>query len=810
MRVRLERRAANEATVTLAARVVIPHARLVVGYRTRTGALLRVDDRTVAAFDSKHATAQIELEPGERELELIVELRSLPIANLPARDGLRWRLMNARAEQTPQTYVELEPAAPPGAVDGLTGIVAFGHAHLDVAWLWTYDEARRKARRTFATALRQIEAGPYVFVQSQPQLYAWVAADDPDLFARIRAHVGRGRDANAATMWVEPDLHLPSGESILRQFAYGMRYAREELGADPSVVWLPDTFGFPNTLPQLAVHAGARSFATTKLQWNDTTRWPYPHFLWEGDDGSTLPSAILDRYESDAEPERAQVARERAEPLVVGFGDGGGGATDAAIARVAPAAWTPLERWFADLPAALPRYRGELYLETHRGTYTTHRDTKSRNAALERALDEAEELAAWCVAVRVAPGVVQPLRDDLRMAWTIVLRNQFHDVAAGTSISAVYADVHADYDRAERIVARVADGARSILPRTEFRPAPPVPVAPVADDDGFCFDNGIVRAHVRADGTIDELAGSDGVTVAALLNGLAAYVDKPKRWDAWNLDRTYSDRRIPVKPQTAAIEVDDVTVRYRIGTRSAATLALSLRDGEPFLRAELAVAWHEDHVVLRLEHRFAVAARSVRFGVPHGSIERTAYAESDAERARYEVPAQRWALVDDGARGAALFAPDTYGWSAHGLPEGGVRLGMSLLRAPCWPDAGADRGEHRISYAFVPTAGAPISALEAAWNEYASVDRVRLFSSADPAVLIVATKPADDGDGVIVRVRECDGAPRAAALTCGARMHEAIPVDACERPLPGAARIVEETLQFPLPAFGLRTFRVRF
>jgi alpha-mannosidase len=319
-----------------------------------------------------------------------------------------------------------------------------------------------------------------------------------------------------------------------------------------------------------------------------------------------------------------------------------------------------------------------------------------------------------------------------------------------------------------------------------------------------------VRAHVRLDGTIDELAGADGVNVAALLNGLAAYVDKPKQWDAWNLDRSYADRRVPVKPETAVNDGDGVSVRYRIGARSAATLALSLADGEPYLRAELAVAWHEDHVVLRLEHRFAVAARSVRFGVPHGTIERSAYAQSDAERAQYEVPAQRWALVDDGAHGGALFAPDTYGWSAHGLPDGGVRLGMSLLRAPRWPDPGADRGEHRIAYAFVPTAGAPVSALEAAWTDYAGSERVRLFSSDDPAVLIVATKPADDGDGVIVRVRECDGAPRAVALTCGARMREALPVDACERPVPGAARIVEETLQFPLSAFGLRAFRVRF
>ena len=132
----------------------------------------------------------------------------------------------------------------------------------------------------------------YIFAQSQPQLYAWVEADDPHLFAAVRERVGQGWDAGVASMWVEPDLHAPSGESILRQFAYGVRYTSEKLGVVPDVVWLPDTFGFPNTLPTLAAHAGLHFFATAKLQWNETTRWPYPQFCWYGDDGSNLVAAV--------------------------------------------------------------------------------------------------------------------------------------------------------------------------------------------------------------------------------------------------------------------------------------------------------------------------------------------------------------------------------------------------------------------------------------------------------------------------------------------------------------------------------------
>jgi alpha-mannosidase len=808
---RLEPLAQTAETITLGARATFGAAPLRLGYRTRTGALLRIDGAIAGAFDGKHRTCDLGALPGEHELTLEVERRALPIAGLPAGDGMRWRLMLARAQERPQRSVEIayrrtEPAATGGPV------VAFGHAHLDVAWLWTYADTRRKALRTFATALREIELGPYRFAQSQPQLYAWVEAADPDLFARLRAHAGRGWDASVATMWVEPDMHAPSGESVLRQFAYGMRYARERLGVAPTVVWLPDTFGFPNTLPTLAVHAGAVAFATTKLAWNETTRWPFPQFVWGGPDGSTLTAAMLAAYEGDPKPARVRTAAQRREPLAVGFGDGGGGATDAAIAVVAPRAWTALGDWFAGLDAtALPAYTGELYLETHRGTYTTHRDIKSRNAALERALDAVEEACAWCVAVRAPRSVIVPLVDDLRTAWTIVLRNQFHDVLAGSSITAVYADVHAEYDRVERIVARLFTGTESILPRTRLVAAEPSLCAPTRNDDGsFGFANEFLRARVRADGTIVELGAIGGPNVVTIANGLAAYVDVPAAWDAWNLDAGYARRRRPIKPRAAAIDEDGLVIALTIGKRSRASMRIELRAGEPCLRIELAVDWREDHVILRVENRLAVPVRDVLFGQAHGSITRTAYPRTPAERARFEVPAQRFALADDGNRGVAIFAPDTYGWNARGLKGGGVNVGLSLLRAPRWPDPSADRGDHRIAYAFAPTAGARVSALEAAWSDYVAEPRVRLFTCETSGVIVVATKPADDGHGVIVRVRECDGGAPDVALRCGGRMRAVACVDACERPVAGDVRIDAEELRFALAPFALRSFRVEF
>jgi alpha-mannosidase len=814
MRVRLVQRGADEATVALVAHATFPDGPLRLRYPTRTGALLRIDGVVRGAFDGMHGAIDLPPLPGPHEIALDVERRSLPVAGLPAGDGLRWRLMLARAAQAPHAHLEIDArdGAPAGEA---IGVPLVGHAHLDVAWLWTYDATHRKALRTFATALREIELDArFVFAQSQPQLYAWAFRGERELGERVRAHAGGAWDASVATMWVEADLHAPSGESVLRQFAHGIRWTTENLGVVPTVAWLPDTFGFPSTFPTLAAHAGVPYFATTKLQWNETTRWPYPRFRWTGDDGSALIAAVIDSYDGDLSDKRLAAARARDEVLIVGYGDGGGGATDADLARVGDGSrgWTRVADWFAQDVArgALPDYRGELYLETHRGTYTTHHDVKARNAALERALAHAEELAAWCVAVRAPETVRRSLADDLRSAWRIVLRAQFHDVIPGTAIGAVYTDVHAEYDRAFAITARVAEAARALLPRSDVQAVAPRALEPVRDDDAWVFESPYLRARVRADGTIVELAGAEGRNLVAVANGIAAYADRPTKWDAWNVDAGYARKPVAVRPAGATVEGGALVARLRVGKASAVSMRIALYEDEPWLRVELAASWHEDHVLLRAEHRVALDARDVRYGQPHGSLVRTAFPATDAERAMFEVPAQRWAHVDDGTCGLAVFSPDLYGWSGAGLKDGGVRLGTSLLRAPRWPDPLADRGEQRLEYAFVPTSGASVAALEHAWATYTDDDRVRLFTCENASVLIVATYPADDASGVVVRVRECDGARHRVALRCGGRMRTATPVDAVERPVPGDAEIAAEDLVFDLGPFALRSFLVRF
>ncbi len=234
------------------------------------------------------------------------------------------------------------------------------------------------------------------------------------------------------------------------------------------------------------------------------------------------------------------------------------------------------------------------------------------------------------------------LADDLRTAWRIVLRAQFHDVITGTAIPAVYADVHADYDRADAIAARVVEAARSVLPRSDLRLVAPPPLAPRRDGDGWLFENAYVRARVRDDGTIVELGAAGGPSVVALANGIAAYVDKPKRWDAWNVDASYPRKRVAVKPQGAAVEDDGLVVRLAVGKNSRISMRLALHEDEPWLRVEHAVAWHEDHVLLRAEHRLALRAREVRYGQQHGTLVRTRV--PDRRRRADEVRGARAAL----------------------------------------------------------------------------------------------------------------------------------------------------------------------
>ena len=299
-------------------------------------------------------------------------------------------------------------------------IVATGHAHIDTAWLWPIRETRRKCERTFASAVRLMDEYPeYRFVCSQAQQYAWIEERQPELFARIAAKVESGQWVPTGGMWVESDMNLPSGESLVRQIVHGQRYFEQHFGRRCTEVWIPDVFGYPAGLPQVFAAGGMTRFVTQKLSWNKQNRFPHHTFWWEGLDGTRVLTHFppVDTYNAEITPaECAHAVANFSEHgwsdwslMPFGHGDGGGGPTREMLERArrladldgAPrvAIGTPAE-FFRNvereihLGAPVPVWRGELYFETHRGTLTSQIRTKLGNRRCEQLLREAELWAA--------------------------------------------------------------------------------------------------------------------------------------------------------------------------------------------------------------------------------------------------------------------------------------------------------------------------------------------------------------------------------------------------------------------------------
>ncbi len=334
-----------------------------------------------------------------------------------------------------------------------------GHAHLDLAWLWPIRETRRKGGRTFANALRLLEQYPaYVFGASQAQLYQWIKEDYPALYEEVKTRVHSGRWEVQGASWVEFDTNLISAESIIRQFMYGKRFFAAEFGDAPRNLWLPDCFGFSGNLPQYLKGCGVDWFVTQKLSWNESNVFPHHLFNWEGIDGTRIlahqlptndynfsndPSAFLDTEKRFAQSELCDTFLN-----LYGIGDGGGGPTRnhieyglrmrdlEGVCKFRFAKSTDFLEHISRLDLeTLPTVYGELYLEFHRGTYTTQARMKQDNRTSEKLLGAAEFLAVLAGLKEYPP--------SLRSIWQDTLLLQFHDIIPGSSIGMVYEEAHA-------------------------------------------------------------------------------------------------------------------------------------------------------------------------------------------------------------------------------------------------------------------------------------------------------------------------------------------------------------------------------
>ncbi|MEY3806299.1 MAG: hypothetical protein RIR69_1111, partial [Actinomycetota bacterium] len=490
-------------------------------------------------------------------------------------------LANARAELDAVLGVGNGPSA--------HRITATGHAHLDTAWLWPIRETRRKAVRTFANAIALLRANPdFVYCHSQAQHYDWVAQDAPELFEEVKRFVALGRWEPVGGMWVETDLNLPSGESLLRQLVQGQRAFTQWFNKPCHGAFLPDDFGYPAGLPQIVRHGGCEWFFTQKLSWNETNQMPHHTFWWVGLDGSEVFAHFspIDTYNALLLPSQLRFAERNyrdhagsSQSLALyGHGDGGGGPTQTMIERgrlardldqVPRVSFDTVQNFFdnarREYGNIAPRWRGEMYFEKHRGTYSTQLGTKQGNRWSERLL---HELELWAATVGFRPATIDEL-------WQRVLTQQFHDIIPGSSIAWVHQD-------AEREFAEVAEEIEIILARLiEIDPGPvhvlnpaPVPVQQVIDVDGtpmwvdvaafgssapspvlpetfgdivqvtdsanaWHISNGHLYVTIQHDGTMTALGnGQRNVLPAGLSAQFTLRNDRPAEYDAWDIDMT--------------------------------------------------------------------------------------------------------------------------------------------------------------------------------------------------------------------------------------------------------------------------------
>jgi alpha-mannosidase len=697
-------------------------------------------------------------------------LRQLPEQNAHV---LRLRRSLEKAGALLRNFTEKEAAAARAVLlpelarrneDAPLTVWATGHAHMDLAWLWPIRETIRKCGRTFATALAMLDRYPdYIFGASQPQQYEWVKQHYPSLYARVKQRVAEGRWEVQGAMWVESDINVPGGESLIRQLLYGKRFFREEFGKNPVCLWQPDVFGYSGSLPQLLVKSGVRYFMTQKLSWNWVTRHPHHTFHWQGIDGSTVLAHMPpeDTYNSAASPAALAKAADRFIDkdvsdgclMLFGIGDGGGGPGEEHLERLAretdldglpPIVQRPAEDFFRHIEKGSERYArwvGELYLERHQGTYTTQGRVKRYNRKLELALRELEFAAA--VAAEFA-GAEYP-HEALERIWKEVLLYQFHDILPGSSITRVYDEARARYAVLAREVEELTAASDMTLcaqiGRSQAkRPVVVVNSLPWDRNEWLRLDGRWLKASVPSlgyavidavaetsfeapmvsealleneklritfDSTgaitswLDKEAGREALAPGTLGNVLAVYRDDG---DAWDIPMDYRERG-PQRLRLKSIEIVQDGPRaalchiHRIG-KSTIRQEVVLFAGSRRVDFVTHVEWRESGKMLRTSFAPAVSASEATCDIQFGSIRRPTHTNTAADWARFEICAHKWIDISDRGYGVALLNDCKYGHRVHGNV-----LDLNLLRSPGHPDPVADRGEHEFTYSLYPHAG---------------------------------------------------------------------------------------------------------
>lgn len=692
--------------------------------------------------------------------------------------------------------------------DGDKTVFAEGHAHIDLAWLWPVRETRRKALRTFSTVLYNSRLyGDYIFGASQPQLLQWLKEDSPETFGGLKSLYDSKRFEVQGMFWVECDANLTSGEALIRQAIYGNAFWKNEFGCTSDMCWLPDTFGFNGQLPQIIKGCDGKYFLTTKLSWNETNAFPYNSFIWKGIDGSEVLAHIPPEgnYNSAASPTSLkQIAEKTANDnctvamMLYGIGDGGGGPGMEHLERLQREAALPslpkvqnatAGDFFAALEqhkAALPVWKGELYLEKHQGTYTTHANIKQHNAHCERRLTLLECLSA--------PDVLTngfALKNCLDELWKQVLFLQFHDILPGSAIGRVYDEAKAQYADIEKQLDELMPNGNSLFNPTSFARkeyalkdskaiclnALPFGSADVAEcedkgvlGDKCCMENDLIKVSFNYDGSI--LSIFDKQTGCELLRDNAAYFCLyPDDENAWEVAHHRQADAKKFELESVDCEEGIIAIMHHTYKLGESTLKcdISLAKDSKRLDFDLELELKEEKCCLRCDFPLNISADTARCGIPFGSIERPTHSRDSIAAAMKEVCCRYFVDISDGEEGAALLSADKYGYDIKGNT-----LSINLLRNSTCPrdTVSTDTGHHKIRFAFYAHSGD--------WQSGRVVREAYLFanpilpelpyvqsiaSTDRENIVIEAIKPGEDGHSVVIRLYECHGLPTNCCIT---------------------------------------------
>ena len=707
----------------------------------------------------------------------------------------------------------------------------FGQSHLDLAWLWPVEETMRKTARTYTNQLALMEEyEDYHFLLCEPPILEWIKELYPQVYQRILEKVREGKFYPEGALWVESDTNIPAGESLIRQFVWGKRWYRENLGVESQMAWMPDTFGFSGALPQIMRKCKIPYFATQKLIRQDPEAEPFPYnlFWWEGIDGSKVlahtfkknnanfqAGDLLTRWEED------RVQQENIDGLMFpfGFGDGGGGPTREMVEMAqrcrdlegAPRCHmeSPVE-YFRRHPDPEETFRGELYLAWHRGTLTTQAKTKKGIRDGEQAL----KLLEYFLARQLLEGGKMPENWAIRLEelWKKLLFNQFHDIAPGTSIARVH-------QRAEQELQEVCTGCyellNEILPAGDEtgaeqtvcnhlswdvvrhgvtvpaqssavirRDAPhshPVSLEYRAEEGCYILANQHLICRIDPQGQVISVKrpGSDREYLADRGNRFLMFKDVNTCYDAWELGSMYENTPVALEgPVTVTMAPGNGVARLEFRrTLGASTLVQQIELGADMegLGFCTQIHWQERHKMLKVAFPVNAYANEAIHEIQFGYVKRPNHRSYQTDKDRYEVCNHRYTALTDGAYGAAVINDGKYGVN---VVDNEIRL--TLLRSPMMPDQNADRGEQSFTYWFYPFDGA-----------FADSDVVRqaaecntpLVSGAVPAgqspifltdatnIVVDTVKPADTAENaLLVRLYEAMGK----ATSCNFTAHEKI------------------------------------